>query len=122
MANRNRLLRVRVAIDLDVADMPAARPGRLMRRDHAAPADLPRGVRACRGPPRRGSASGVSLRTMATKRSKHTTCPGRLSSSRTISMGRGEAGGSSRPSICSDAAVAMARPLPDCWVRQTPRS
>ena len=38
------LLRGRVAIDLDVAALPAACPGRLVRRDHAAPAELSRNV------------------------------------------------------------------------------
>ena len=36
------LLRGRVAVDLDVAALPAARPGRLVLRDHAAPAELSR--------------------------------------------------------------------------------
>jgi hypothetical protein len=79
-----RLLRVRVAVDLDVAELPAVRPARLVFGDYAAPAEMPRNaelVLCCgAGGPDLGCRS-ASLRLSARK-----TRPaqGWISSSRTI--------------------------------------
>ena len=56
----------------------------------------------------------MSLRATATERSKHTTCPGRDFQVQDHFNGPSAVGGRSWPSICSDDAVAMARPLPEC--------
>ena len=70
----------------------------------------------------RGSRPRVSLRATATERSKHTTCPGREVQLQDHLNWPSSVGGRSRPSICSDAAAAMASPLSERLVRHTARS
>ena len=80
------LLCGRVAFDLDVAALPAACPGRLVLRDHAAPAELSRNAEFV--PRHAGRGPDLGCRSAPRRRSARNTRPARdgISRSRTISM------------------------------------
>ena len=116
-----RTLRGRVAFDLNVAALPALRPGRLVRSDNAAPTGvLSKPELLPRFNP--GSRISVSLCSRATVRAKDTIWPGWARHLQDDFNPPSSAGARSWPSICSDAAVAIARRFPERRVRHTPRS
>ncbi len=110
-----------VAVDFDVAAPPAACPGRLVFRQHAAPAEMSRNIELVSRPCARVQTLGIAPRHGDSALETHNLpgagfpAPGPF---QLVDGGRRK----SWPSTCSDDAVAMARLLPERWVRHTPRS
>ena len=94
-----------------------------MRRDHAAPAQLCAARRAFPARARRHRYLACQLRVMATMRSKQTTCPGRhFQFQDHLNWPRAVDGTSLAVDLQRQCGGHREALLPECSVRQTPRS